>query len=509
MSEMLRSIVIAGGGTAGWMTAAALARFCGKGWRITLVESEEIGSIGVGEATIPMIRNFNQALGIDEAQFLRETQGTYKLGIEFAGWGGLDDRYIHAFGLVGRGLGLLPFHHYWLRGRAAGKAGPLGDYVLNAVAAYGNRFAHVQRAPDSALPPMPYAYHFDAGLYAAFLRRYAEARGVVRVEGKIGSIERDGESGDVAALTLNGGERIDGELFVDCTGFRGLLMEGALATGYEDWSHWLPCDRAVAVPCAGVRPLTPYTRSTARTAGWQWRIPLQHRTGNGHVFCSRHVSEDEATATLLANLDGEALAEPRMLRFTTGKRKRFWNRNVVAIGLSSGFIEPLESTSIHLIQTGINRLLDFLPSGPVASADRDAFNRMADVEIERIRDFVILHYTANGRTGEPFWDALRTMELPEPLANRIAMFRSDGRIVREHDELFDVPGWLQVMVGQGIVPNRWHPLADQLDDAQLDQFLSTVATAFARDAARMPAHDEFVARFVATLQTQPQEVTHA
>ena len=508
MSEMLRSIVIAGGGTAGWMTAAALARFCGKGWQITLVESEEIGTVGVGEATIPMIRNFNQALGIDEAQFLRETQGTYKLGIEFAGWGGVDDRYIHAFGLVGRGLGLLPFHHYWLRGRAAGKAGPLGDYVLNAVAARDNRFAHVQRAPDSALPPMPYAYHFDAGLYAAFLRRFAEARGVTRVEGRIAEVERDGESGDVAALTLVGGERIAGELFVDCTGFRGLLIEGALTTGYEDWSHWLPCDRAVAVPCAGVRPLTPYTRATARKAGWQWRIPLQHRTGNGIVFCSRHINEDEATATLMANLDGEALAEPRMLRFTTGKRKRFWNRNVLAIGLSSGFIEPLESTSIHLIQTGINRLLDFLPSGPVASADRDAFNRMADVEIERIRDFVILHYTANGRSGEPFWDALRKMELPEPLANRIAMFRTDGRIVREHEELFDVPGWLQVMVGQNILPARWHPLADQLDDTQLDQFLSTVATAFARDAARMPDHDAFVARFVATPQTQPQEVTH-
>ncbi|MFL9840611.1 tryptophan halogenase family protein [Sphingomonas sp. ST-64] len=505
MSEMVRSIVIVGGGTAGWMTAAALARFCGKGWRITLVESDEIGTVGVGEATIPMIRNFNQALGIDEADFLRATQGTYKLGIEFAGWGGRDDRYMHAFGLVGRGLGLLPFHHYWLRARAAGKAGPLGDYVLNNVAAYRNRFAHVQRAADSMLPPLPYAFHFDAGLYAAYLRRYAEARGVVRVEGRVVDVERDGGSGDVAALTLADGERIAGDLFVDCSGFRGLLIEGALATGYEDWSHWLPCDRAVAVPCASVRPLTPYTRATARKAGWQWRIPLQHRTGNGHVFSSAHMSEDAATATLLGNLDGEALAEPRMLRFTTGRRTRAWNRNVVAIGLSAGFIEPLESTSIHLIQTGINRLLDFLPNGSVADADRDAFNRLTAFEIERIRDFVILHYAANGRTGEPFWDALRTMELPEPLANRIAMFRANGRIVREHDELFDVAGWVQVMVGQNILPERWHPLADQIDDAQLDQFLTTVATAFARDAERMPDHDAFVARCVAT--PQPQEVT--
>ena len=505
MSERLRSIVVAGGGTAGWMTAAALARFCGKGWRITLVESEEIGTVGVGEATIPMIRNFNQALGIDEAEFLRATQGTYKLGIEFAGWGGFDDCYMHAFGLVGRGLGLLPFHHYWLRARAAGRAAPLGQYVLNHVAAYGNRFAHVQRAADSVMPPMPYAFQFDAGLYAAYLRSYAQARGAGRVEGRIVDVERDGESGDVAALTLAGGERIAGDLFVDCSGFRGLLIEGALATGYEDWSHWLPCDRAVAVPCAGTTPWTPYTRATALKAGWQWRIPLQHRTGNGHVFSSAHISEDEATATLLANLDGAALAEPRMLRFTTGKRKRVWNRNVVAIGLSAGFIEPLESTSIHLIQTGINRLLDFLPNGPVADADRDAFNRMADFEIDRIRDFVILHYAANGRSGEPFWDMLRNMPLPELLANRIAMFRANGRIVREHDELFDVAGWVQVMVGQNILPQRWHPLADQLDDAQLDQFLTTVATAFSRDAERMPDHQSYLARFAAT--PQPQEVT--
>ncbi|MEG3182078.1 tryptophan halogenase family protein [Sphingomonas sp. LT1P40] len=499
---MLRSIVIVGGGTAGWMTAAALARFCVPGWRITLVESDDIGTVGVGEATIPAIRLFNQALGLDEAEFLRETGGTYKLGIQFEGWGAPGDRYMHAFGMVGRGLGLLSFHHYWLRARAAGRAGPLADYVLNAIVARENRFAHVQRAADSALPPMPYAFHFDAGLYAAYLRRFAEARGVVRVEGRIERIERDDESGDIAAVVLADGTRVAGDLFVDCSGFRGLLIEEALGTGYEDWSHWLPCDRALAVPSAATAPLVPYTRAIAREAGWQWRIPLQHRTGNGYVFSSAHIGEDEAATTLLANLDGQALAEPRLLKFRTGKRRKFWNRNVVAIGLSSGFIEPLESTSIHLIQTGINRLLDFLPNGPVVDADRDSFNRLADFEIDRIRDFVILHYAANGRTGEPMWDALRNMDLPEPLANRIAIFRANGRIVREHDELFDVPGWVQVMIGQGIMPARWHPLADQLDDAKLDQFLTTVATAFARDAARMPDHADTIARFCRTPSSQ-------
>ncbi|MES2441272.1 MAG: tryptophan halogenase family protein [Pseudomonadota bacterium] len=501
-----RKVVIVGGGTAGWMTAAALARFCGGGWHVTVVESDEIGTVGVGEATIPAIRNFNAALGIDEAEFLAATQGTYKLAIEFAGWGGFDQRYLHAFGLVGRGLGLLPFHHYWLRAHRAGRARPLGAYALNAVAAEANRFAHVVRRDGSPLPPMPYAFHFDAGLYAAFLRRYAEARQVERREGRITRVERDGESGDIAAVVLENGERVAGDLFVDCSGFRGLLIEQTLETGFEDWGQWLPCDRAVAVPCAGTTPLLPYTRATARAAGWQWRIGLQHRTGNGYVHCSEHISEDEATATLLANLDGEALAEPRTLRFRAGKRKRFWNRNVVAIGLASGFIEPLESTSIHLIQTGINRLLDFLPNGPVAAADTASFNRLSDFEIDRIRDFVILHYHANGRTGEPFWDRLRTMALPEPLADRIAMFRASGRIIREHDELFDVPGWVQVMIGQGIVPDSWHPLADQLSDEQLDGFLRTVDEAFQADCAKLRDHDEFVASFAATARNQRQKI---
>lgn len=492
-----RRIVIAGGGTAGWMTAAALARVAAPHWQITLVESEEIGTVGVGEATIPMIRLFNQTLGIDEAQFLRETQGTWKLGIAFEGWGAFDDRYVHGFGLTGRSLGVLPFHHYWLRGRAEGFAGPLGEYVLNAVACDASKFAHLNRPQGSALPPMPYAFHFDASLYAAFLRRYAEARGVARIEGRIVGFDRDALNGDLSALRLDRGEVIAGDLFVDCSGFRSLLLGQVMGVDYVDWSHWLKCDRAVAVPCSRAEPLVPYTRSIAQPAGWCWRIPLQHRTGNGHVFCSDMMSEDEATARLIGWLDGEQLAEPRSIRFKAGRRARFWERNVVAIGLSSGFIEPLESTSIHLIQTAISRVIDFLPDGPVQDADRDAYNRLATFEIERIRDFVILHYVANGRHGEPFWDSLRQMEakgqLPEALGGRMAMFRASGRIVREHDELFDVPGWVQVMIGQGVLPARWHPLADQVGPESFKAFLDTVRGAYEKDVARMPTHAEYVA----------------
>jgi tryptophan halogenase len=490
-----RRIVIVGGGTAGWMTAAALARFCLPTSAVTLIESDEIGTIGVGEATIPAIRNFNNALGIDEAEFLAACGGTYKLGIAFEGWGKPDEGYVHAFGLVGRGLGLLPFHHYWLRGRALGMAKPLGHYVLNTVALAQDRFAHVERAQDSSLPPMPYAFHFDAGLYARYLRRFAEVRGVARQEGRIVAVQRNPESDDISAVLLANGTRVAGDLFVDCSGFRGLLIEQELEAGFEDWSRWLRCDTAVAVPCASVTPLTPYTRSTARRAGWQWRIPLQHRIGNGHVFCSEHVSEDEATAVLLANLDGEALAEPRTVRFRTGRRLKCWVRNVVAIGLSSGFIEPLESTSIHLIQTGINRLLDLLPAGKVSEAARDEYNRRSRFEMERLRDFVILHYHANQRTGEPFWDAVRTMDIPDTLQRKISLFRDTATVFREGDELFDIPGWVQVMIGQEILPREWHPIASQVAPDKLRDFLTLTERAYLQDAARMPEHAAYLAKF--------------
>jgi tryptophan halogenase len=492
---LLRRIVIVGGGTAGWMTAAALARFCVPGVEVTLVESDEIGTVGVGEATIPSIAMFNEALGIDEAEFLAATGGTYKLGIAFEGWGRPDQGYVHAFGLVGAALGVVPFHHYWLRGLRLGISKPLGHYVLHTLAIAANRFAHLKPPANSPLPPLPYAFHFDASLYAKFLRARAEKGGVVRQEGRIVAVERNGESGDVDAVVLANGTRVAGDLFIDCSGFRGLLIEQELEAGFEDWTQWLQCDRAIAVPCARVDPLVPLTRSIARKAGWQWRIPLQHRIGNGYVFNSNHISEDEAAATLLANLDGQAMAEPRTIRFKTGRRSKTWVRNVVAIGLSSGFIEPLESTSIHLIQTGITRLIDLLPAGEITDATRDDYNERTAFEMERIRDFIILHYHANQREGEPFWDALRTMEVPEPLQHKIDLFRSTARVVPSFDELFDTRAWIHVMIGQNIISETYHPIADQLPEPRLKEFLDGLERAHLEQVARMPDHGDFVAKF--------------
>ncbi|MEY2883237.1 MAG: hypothetical protein RL490_961 [Pseudomonadota bacterium] len=488
----LQEIVIVGGGTAGWMTAAALSRFLEGACRIRLIESDAIGTVGVGEATIPQIRLFNAGLGIDEDEFIRETQGSYKLGIEFVDWHHLGSRYMHAFGSVGRDIGLLPFHHYWLAGRNAGTVQDFGAYSFNEAAARANRYN--RGAPSVAgLPELVHAYHFDAGLYARFLRRYAEARSVVRHEGRIIRVERDGESGDVRQLTLDDGSVIAGQLFIDCTGFRGLLIGETLGTGYEDWSQWLACDRAYAVPCASA-DFTPYTRATARAAGWQWRIPLQHRTGNGYVYSSAHISDDEAAATLLANLDGEALGEPRPLRFTAGRRDRMWAHNVVAIGLASGFLEPLESTSIHLIQSGIARLLTLLPDAGMAPALRDEFNRQSAWEIERIRDFIILHYKATARDDTPFWRRARDMAIPDELADRIRLFAATGRVRRDHDELFTEIGWTQVFLGQGIVPAAPHPLAGLVAPADLAGFLAQLQGAITREVASLPDHAAFVRR---------------
>ena len=500
--EQQFNIVIVGGGTAGWMTAAALARCAPPTYRITLIESEEIGTVGVGEATIPAIRVFNTALEIDEAEFLRETQGSFKLGISFDGWLEPGQSYMHAFGEIGRQLGLVPFRDHWARARDLGFAEPLAHYSVNELA------ARTMRMPCEPAPPgaaeVPYAYHFDAGRYAAFLRRYAEARGVIRIEGRIGTVER-AENGDIAAVQILDGPRQAGDFFVDCSGFRGLLIEQALETGYDDWTHWLPCDRALAVPCAAGGEFSPFTRSIARSAGWQWRIPLQHRIGNGLVFCSSFMGEDEASAVLLANLDGETLAEPRLLPFVTGKRRKLWNRNCLAVGLASGFMEPLESTSIHLIQSTIARFLRMLPRGPVAPALIDEFNRQADFEFASIRDFLILHYKANRRFGEPFWDHCRNMAIPDTLAARIDQFRAGAFIHHHHEELFTEVAWFQVLVGQGIIPESWNATADVMPEAKLREFMGLVAGRSIEQVRSFEKHIDVLAAVCAEPEPQGAE----
>ncbi|PWF48267.1 tryptophan halogenase family protein [Massilia glaciei] len=494
----VKKIVIVGGGTAGWMAAASLSKILGNKVALRLVESDEISTIGVGESTIPMIKMFNQVLGINEDEFMRETKATFKLGIEFADWGKLGDKYMHGFGKFGQDLWTVDFYQYWLKMHQAGKAPDLENYSINRMAAKAGKF---MRPPadmgNSPLSEITYAFHLDAGLYARYLRKFSEAHGVVRTEGKVAETVLDPVNGHVAAVVMENGERIEGELFIDCSGFRGLLIEQALKTGYEDWSHWLPCDRAYAVPCELAGELLPYTRATARPAGWQWRIGLQHRTGNGHVYSSKFMSDDEAASILMNNLDGKALAEPRQLRFVTGKRKKVWNKNVVAIGLSSGFMEPLESTSIHLIQSTVARLITFFPDRGFDQADVDEFNRQCDFETERIRDFLILHYNATGRDDTPFWDHCRTMVLPESLRRKLELYKAHGRIVRDNNELFAEVGWLQVMHGQGIKAGGYHPLVDLLGEREVGEYLAEVAGVVGKCVSVMPSHAQFVAAIIA------------
>lgn len=487
-------IVIAGGGTAGWMAAAALRRFLGPEHDVHLIESDAIGTVGVGEATIPQIRLFNAALGIEEDDFLRACGGSFKLGIVFDGWNRPGEQYLHAFGDVGRDVGLTGFHHLWLRGRALGVAGELGDYCLNAVAAQAGRMHRGAPRTAPTIPALPYAYHFDAGLYAGYLRQRAEAAGVVHHEGRILSVERGGQGGDVTALTLDGDRRVEGDFFVDCSGFRALLIGDALGVGYHDWRAWLPCDRAVAAPSAALATPPPYTRSTAHSAGWQWRIPLQHRTGNGVVYSSDHLSDDAAESLLVDALGGDIMAQPRRLRFVTGMRHAAWHHNVVAVGLSSGFLEPLESTSIHLIQTAISRLLQLFPrKGGDHGAMRREYNRQVDFEMTRIRDFLILHYWANERP-EPFWQARRETALPDTLVDRIALWRAGGTLVREHEELFTEAGWSQVLIGQNILPGTWHPLADAIRPQDLGQYLATLTSLYRREVDSYEPHGAMIAR---------------
>ncbi len=495
----IRSVVIVGGGTAGWMAASVLSKAFGRSLAITLVESEEIGIVGVGEATIPQIRHINNFLDIDENDFLKATQGTFKLGIEFNGWGRPGDRYMHAFGDIGMPLGLAPFHHYWLRARAAGKGGSLWDYSINYQIAMRDRFAMMERVGSSRLTGTRHAFHFDASLYARFLRGRAGSAGVVRIEGKIVGVDLRGEDGFIEALTIEGDRRVGGDLFIDCSGFRGLLIEGALKAGYEDWTKWLPCDRAVAAPCAHGGKLRPYTQASARAAGWQWRIPLQHRVGNGHVYASSFISDDEAMAVLKANLEGALLAEPRLLRFTTGMRKRQWVKNCVSLGLASGFLEPLESTSIHLIQAGVSRLVSMFPDRHFDAALIDEFNRQSRFEFERIRDFIILHYHANEREDGVFWRNCREMAVPDALKAKIDLFKLTGRLYREHEELFTEQGWLQVLLGQHVTPARYHPLADEIGDAALQEFLGNIRTLIDRAASAAPLHADHVRRHCAAV----------
>jgi tryptophan 7-halogenase len=492
-NEPVQDVLIVGGGTAGWMTAAALSHMLtGQNVRIRLVESAEIGTVGVGEATVPHIRFFNKKLGIDEADFMARTKATFKLGIEFRNWGRKGDSYIHPFGVFGEEIGGVAFHHYWARMHRAGAAEPIEAFSLPVLAARMDRFAFPAEDPGNLLSTYSYAFQFDAGLYAAYLRSFAEARGVVRSEGKIEQVAHDPQTGFVTSVTLENGEIITSELFVDCSGFRGLLIEQALETGYDDWSHWLPCDRAVAAPCATTGPLSPYTRATAMDAGWIWRIPLQHRVGNGHVYCSHYINDDDAAAALVGQLESAPIANLNFLRFKTGKRRKQWSKNVVAIGLSAGFLEPLESTSIHLIQLAIGRLLDFFPDrnwDPVAETE---YNRLMDLEYERVRDFLILHYHATERDDTPFWTYVRNMPIPDSLTHKMTAFRERGLVVNYRDGMFLDASWIAVYLGQGVVPRRSDPLGLTLTDDDVAAQLGKLKADLLVAAASLPNHGDFI-----------------
>ncbi len=487
----IRKILIAGGGSAGWMTAAALSSTITRGCEIVLVESEEIGTVGVGEATIPPIRLFNETLGIDEREFVRETQGSFKLGIEFVNWARQGHRYFHPFGPHGRPFDIVAVHQHWLRARAEGDTSSFDDHSMAWALAKAGRFTRPAGDPRSVLSTFDYAYHFDAGLYARYLRRYAEQRGVTRIEGKISGVDQNAETGFVERITMQDGRALGAELFIDCTGFRGLLIEGALKAGYADWSHWLPCDRAVAMPCAKAVALTPYTRSTAREAGWQWRIPLQHRTGNGYVYSSKFISDDAALEALLANLDGAPLAKPNQLRFVTGMRRKFWDKNVIAIGLSSGFMEPLESTSIHLIQAGISKLLALFPDRDFDPLIIAEYNRIAVTEFERIRDFLILHYKLTERDDAELWRYCASMSIPDTVQFKIDHFRRYGRHIAREMDLFGAPSWHAVHIGQLNIPERTDPVAGYRS-VNSREWLGKLRAAMAAEAQRQPAHQAFI-----------------
>ena len=484
----LRRIVIAGGGTAGWMAAAALSKTLGSLAEITLIESDAIGTIGVGESTIPPIRTFNNLLGIDEAEFMRETQATFKLGIEFDNWGQVGDRYFHSFGITGTDHWSAGFQHFWLNGRDRGHDKPYADYCMELVAARAGKFAHL---PGDGLN---YAYQLDSTLYGQFLRRLAEREGVTRQEGKIASVETDGGAG-IVSLTLDGGQMIVGDLFLDCTGFRALLIGEALGEQFDDWTHWLPCDRAIAIQTESVEPPVPYTRAIAHDSGWRWRIPLQHRTGNGIVYCSTHLEDDAALERLLRDIEGAPSTKPNLLRFKAGVRPRQWVGNCIAIGLSGGFMEPLESTSIHLIQRAVLRLIRMLPMAAISERDVVEFNDQQMQDMLQIRDFIILHYKATDRQDSDFWRTVAEMPVPDSLTQKIELFRETGRVFRRNEELFQENSWVQVMLGQRIVPRAYHPIAAKLSDEELSRFLAMIRERIASTVASLPEHQAYVAHY--------------
>jgi tryptophan 7-halogenase len=494
----IEHIIIVGGGTAGWMAAAALSRIrAGRPVAITLIESEEIGTVGVGEATIPPFLDFNRLLEIDEREMLSMIQGSFKLGIQFVNWGKIGDSYIHPFGNYGYQVDGISFHHVWHKYQQAGDKRPIQVFNVETMAAHFGRFARTEDYQRDDLPPVNYAYHIDAGRYARYLRNYAETRGVVRREGKISDVTLDNESGSVSSVTIENGDVLKGDLFIDCSGFRGLLIEQALKTGYDDWSNYLPCNRAVALPCLredGSGPL-PYTRATAHSAGWQWQVPLQHRNGNGHVYCNEYMSDDEAHSILVNNIAGKPGAEPNFLRFVTGRRKKFWNKNVVALGLASGFMEPLESTSLHLVNTGINKLIALLSLDGVTQAQEDAFNRLTGKEYARIRDFLILHYNSTTRDDSPFWNYCRNMPVPDSLTEKVELFRQNGQIFREDDELFTETSWAAVMMGQGIKMGGHNAMADAVREPNTRREIDEIEKSVQFVVQLMPSHGEYLNRY--------------
>ncbi len=494
----IQNVIVVGGGTAGWMTSSLLAKVLGKTLNITLVESDKIGIVGVGEATIPPIVNFNSAIGIDEKEFLKATRGTIKLGIEFNNWNEADESYMHAFGNIGKKFPFCDFHHFWQNSQKSkngsdnidGKS--FWDFSLNYQAAKNGKFAPIDNIPNTNLPGIAYAYHFDAQLYAKFLRKHAQGMGVKRIEGTITQVNQNHSSGFIESLLLEDGTTIEGDLFIDCTGLAALLIEKTLSTGYDDWSHWLPCNRAMAVPCERTENTEPYTRSTAHKIGWLWRIPLQHRTGNGLVYSDKYMTDEEAKEVLLANLDGKPLAEPKVVSYKTGRRRKQWNKNVVCVGLASGFFEPLESTNIHLIQTAAIRLLKFFPHNSINIEEVNEFNRQSKEESEGIRDFIILHYKLNGRVDSEFWRACQRMDIPESLINKIQLFKKTGKIFCNPDDLFTEIAWQQVMIGHGNQPEDHHPLVDTLTKEQVEDLMDNLKTLINRTVEKLPSHDEFL-----------------